>query len=82
MTNSALRENKINKTKQNKTPNSCPRESSSYTLHNIWAILSEHRLRFDDFDIGITSLMSTTRRRVLALYKELHRLGRAYPDAK
>ncbi|KAN0132901.1 hypothetical protein V8E53_009266 [Lactarius tabidus] len=25
--------------------------------------------------------MSTTRRRVLALYKELHRIGRDYPDA-
>ena len=26
--------------------------------------------------------MSSTRRRVLALYKELHRLGRDYPDPK
>jgi hypothetical protein len=26
--------------------------------------------------------MSTTRQRVLALYKELHRLGRDYPDPK
>ena len=26
--------------------------------------------------------MTSTRRRVLALYKELHRLGRDYPDPK
>jgi hypothetical protein len=26
--------------------------------------------------------MSSTRQRVLALYKELHRLGRDYPDPK